>query len=581
MTGTAGGILPDALPLRFIHFYYIYGQTAFNHMRPLRIIAFAATVLPLLQGCGQKSVETRSPRIVNIINFVRYTEPRVDAITEEVLFQTVVSQAEDLRSKNLKGTYLLQYDALIDTSFQKLMKEEMARGCEVGAWWEITQPHVEAAGYTWRGRYPWDWHANVDFSIGYTPQEREKLVDVYMEKFKEIFGEYPRSVGSWFIDALTLEYFNDKYGIDASCICRDQVGTDGYTLWGGYWNGGYYPSRQNAYMPAQTVEGGIPVPVFRMLGSDPIYQYEAGVGGVVQSVATLEPVYLEGGGNPVWIDWFFNMFTEEPHLGFNYVQVGQENSFTWDAMAKGFVTQTQDLVELQAQGKVRIETLAETGRWFKEQYSLTPPTSVITTEDNRNEGRKTLWFNCRNYRVNLLWEGNGASLKFRDVHLFDENLRSEYLEKTDTLPVFRYETLPIVDGCLWSSIGCMAGLHFDATGFNGGAPEFSWGEGGRRQDITWPSVDGASRFLIRLSEDRIEIESKGKVGDWSLGMSVSPGAGLPFTAITEDAVAASFQGMDYRISVPCGHVEDLRSAESPGAVFRIIPEKGKIVILPR
>jgi hypothetical protein len=39
--------------------------------------------------------------------------------------------------------------------------------------------------------------------------------------------------------------------------------------------------------------------------------------------------------------------------------------------------------------------------------------------------------------------------------------------------------------------------------------------------------------------------------------------------------------MDYRISVPCGHVEDLRSAESPGAVFRIIPEKGKIVILPR
>ena len=84
-----------------------------------------------------------------------------------------------------------------------------------------------------------------------------------------------------------------------------------------------------------------------------------------------------------------------------------------------------------------------------------------------------------------------------------------------------------------------------------------------------------------MSEDRIEIESKGKVGDWSLGMSVSPGAGLPFTAITEDAVAASFQGMDYRISVPCGHVEDLRSAESPGAVFRISPENGKIVMLPR
>ena len=28
-------------------------------------------------------------------------------------------------------------------------------------------------------------------------------------------------------------------------------GTDGYTLWGGYWNQAYYPSRLNSYMPAQ------------------------------------------------------------------------------------------------------------------------------------------------------------------------------------------------------------------------------------------------------------------------------------------------------------------------------------------
>lgn len=28
-------------------------------------------------------------------------------------------------------------------------------------------------------------------------EEREKLVDVYMEDFKQIFGFYPKSVGSW------------------------------------------------------------------------------------------------------------------------------------------------------------------------------------------------------------------------------------------------------------------------------------------------------------------------------------------------------------------------------------------------
>ena len=538
--------------------------------------AFAfASLLCLLPSCDGGRKEEASPRIVNIINFVRYTEPRVDEYTEEVLFETVRSQAEDLRSKGLVGTYLLQYDALIDPSYQKLMKEEMERGCEVGAWWEITQPHVEAAGLEWRGRYPWDWHANVDFSLGYTPEERPVLVDVYMEKFKEIFGEYPKSVGSWFIDAATLAYFSDKYSVDASCICRDQVGTDGYTLWGGYWNGGYYPSRQNCYMPAQTEAGGIPLPVFRMLGSDPIYQYEAGLGGTVQSVATLEPVYIEGGGNPEWIDWFFRMFTEEPHLGFNYVQVGQENSFTWGPMEKGFVTQTERLVELSREGKVRIETLGETGRWFKEKYSITPPTSVITTEDNRSQGRKTLWFNSRNYRANLLWEE--GCLKFRDIHLFDENLRSEYMDHPDTLPVFHYETLPIVDGCLWSAVGNMAGLRFIAPSFSGGDPAFKSLENDSIQEITWPSGSGDGSFTIKFTEDRIMIVSKGKTGPWNLELTTVPGVKLPFGQIGPKEIQASAQGRDYGLAVTEGTVEDLRG-EGDGKVFRIAPE-GKSITL--
>jgi len=525
----------------------------------------------LLSACSHAGPASDSPRIVNIINFIRLTEPRDEEITNQVLFETVRSQAEDLRSKGLVGTYLLQYDALLDPSYQALMKEEMQRGCEVGAWWEITQPHVEDAGYTWRGRFPWDWHAHVGFSVGYTQAEREHLADVYMEKFKEIFGQYPSSVGSWFIEAGTLAYLRDKYGIEASCSCRDQVGTDGYTLWGGYWNGGYYPSRQNAYMPAQTAEGAIDIPIFRMLGSDPIYQYEAGVGGAVQSVVTLEPVYELGGGSPSWVDWFFRMFTGEPHLGYNYVQVGQENSFTWDWMKDGFIYQTSCLQKLQAEGKVRIETLLQTGRWFKENYPLTPPTTVITTEDYQGNGRKTLWFNSRNYRVNLLWEG--ASLKIRDLHVFDEQLRSEYLDHPDTLPVFHYETLPLVDGCLWSTADKMAGLHLLAPDFEAGEPVFSAKEG--CQMVTWPSADGKGRFVLSFTEDGFEVTSKGNVEKWCMELSVAPGAKLPFTAITGDTLRARYQERDYGVKLNKGSVEDLRS-EGGETVFRLVPDKGRL-----
>ena len=84
---------------------------------PLAAI-LAATLLPSCSG--QTGTEPDSPRIVNIINFIRLTEPRSEEVTDLVLFKTVQSQAEDLRSKGLTGTYLLQYDALIDPSYQKL-----------------------------------------------------------------------------------------------------------------------------------------------------------------------------------------------------------------------------------------------------------------------------------------------------------------------------------------------------------------------------------------------------------------------------------------------------------------------------
>jgi hypothetical protein len=272
--------------------------------------------------------EKPKPKIVNIVNFIRLLEPRDPKITEDVLYQTVVKQVEMMKKCNLGGTFLLQYDALMDNRYQKLLKDLPQNSFEIGAWWEIPQPLVEKAGLQWRGRYPWDWHADIGFSTGYTPAEREKLTDVYMADFKNIFGYYPKSVGSWFIDSHTLNYLYDKYHIVASSNCKDQVGTDGYTLWGGYWNQAYYPSRINSYMPAQTIEKQLPVPIFRMLGSDPVRQYDTGLGSTRQGVITLEPVYPEAGGDETWVNWFFKEFVEGESMEFAYTQAGQENSFT-------------------------------------------------------------------------------------------------------------------------------------------------------------------------------------------------------------------------------------------------------------
>ncbi len=517
-----------------------------------------------------------APCIVNIINFVRKTEPRIDAITDEVLYKTTESQASNMLKNGLNGTFLLQYDALIDTKYQELMRA-LPANFEVGAWWEITRPHVEAAGLKWRGRYPWDWHANVGFATGYTPQEREKLVDVYMEKFKEIFGKYPASVGSWFIDAHTLKYLVDKYHIVASCNCRDQVGTDGYTMWGGYWQGAYYPSKNNAYIPAQTKSRQINVPVFRMLGSDPLYQYECGVGGVVQGVSTLEPVYAAGGGNESWVDWYLQVVTQDPALGYTYFQAGQENSFTWGSMQKGFEMQMPKIAALSNSGAVRLETLEESGRNFAKRYRLTPPTATSALSDYTPRNSKTLWYNSRYYRTNLFWE-KGA-FRFRDIQIFNEDNKSPYLTAPGTSTECLYFALPFVDGCLWSMPDYMAGLRILERGADGGYKEIrcigqNKKASGKTATVTINAAGGA-QYTVTLKEKDITVSS-GRGNGYCLELTTAQGAKTPFAHIATKEITSVRDGFAYFTKLKSGTFTDMRG--TPGKICRINPE-GKGIVL--
>ncbi|WP_298651256.1 hypothetical protein [uncultured Proteiniphilum sp.] len=522
-----------------------------------------------------------SPRIINIVNFIRQTDYRIEN-SDNLLFEAVENQIKLVNEYNFPATFLFQYDALINPAYQQLMKTQLSPDCEIGAWWEITQPHVEAAGIKWRGEHSWVSHANIAFTTGYTPEEREKLVDVYMSKFKEIYGEYPRSVGSWFIDAHTLSYMVGKYKIVSSSNCKDQVGTDGYTLWGGYWNQAYYPSRYNAYMPAQTKENQIPVPVFRMLGSDPIYQYETGVGTNGQGVISLEPVYRESGKNREWVKYFLESIVNQPSLAFNYAQAGQENSFTWSGMEEGLKMQFPLFASLREEGKIRIETLENTGKWFKDRFTMTPATAITTLTDIRNEGNKTVWFNSRFYRASLLWEKDGFC--FRDIHMFDENLKSDYLTAPGTGNQFFYYTLPVIDRFYWSTPEEKTGLQIMQLEDDGTVKEVVL----KDPIVTEPSIDvlcvstsdsEGNRFEIVFYENKIDISYKGDKKDfkWMMVLKVpeSRKDRLPFESFEGTVLRAKFKGFPYKITCEGGFIQKGDKTEYD---LKIVPNKHKLVI---
>jgi len=522
-----------------------------------------------LPGKTQKPAD--HPKIVNIVNFIRLLEPRDPTITEDVLYQTVVKQVQMMKKYKLGGTFLLQYDALMDARYQKLLKSLPRGTFEIGAWWEIPQPMVEKAGLKWRGRYPWDWRANIGFSTGYSPAEREKLADVYMHDFKHIFGYYPKSVASWFIDAHTLNYLYQKYHIVASANCKDQYGTDGYTLWGGYWNQAYYPSKMNAYMPAQHAANQIPVPIFRLLGSDPIRQYDNGLGSQRQGVTTLEPVYKHAGGDSTWVSWYFKEFAAGASMEFAYTQAGQENSFTWDAMAKGFDIQMPLIARLRDAHKIKVETLGESGAWFRKKYKVTPATAVTITHDLPGSNQQTVWFDSRYYRANLLWKDN--TLRFRDIHLFNENLRSVYETQPATSNECTFFTLPVVDGYIWSTPGKIAGLQFKALKngkeilLEGKAPIVDDSTPGKLQ-ISWPLTSFDATLKMELDNRHIKITIQGNEAvNWYLDLDTGAQVKLPFTTITSRQVNARFEGMDYALTSEKGSF----SQPENGGVFRITP----------
>lgn len=493
-------------------------------------------------------------QILNIINFVRGCEPR----QEMDLYTPVSEQIKLLNKYDLPGTFLLMYDTLCDDKFIEILKERNGK-TEVGVWLEVVQSQCEAADVVWRGRegFPWDYHANAGFTIAYKPEERERLLDVLFEKFREVYGEYPRSLGSWAIDAHTYGYAAKKYGIDAACECRDQWGTDGYTLWGGYYNQAYYPCKNNMFCPAQSKEEQINIPVFRMLGSDPIYQYDMGldVNGAAaewQGVATLEPVYAgsDGGGNPEWVDWYLNENFSGRCIKFGYTQAGQENSFGWGSMRAGLTYQLEKFNEYVKAGKIEALTLSETGRWFKSSFKETPPTTVSALSDRHGKNRKSVWYNCKNYRANVFCELD--SFWIRDIFLFREGYKERYLDTVNDSISMTFDNLPFVDGNRYSGNGVRAGLYPYANGQRLTYKDVLYGEDENSAYVTFRKTP-VGDFRVSLCEDGIEFKAD---GDFTLVNESKKGDDEPEKKAENNVVKLVYRGFEYGVEVKCGTAAD-------------------------
>ncbi|MCR5041429.1 MAG: hypothetical protein K6C36_04930 [Clostridia bacterium] len=480
--------------------------------------------------------------IVNVINFVRAVEPRSQ--DDSYLFATTADELELCARFGFDSTLLLQYDALIRDDYVGLIRDfrEKHSGLklDVGLWLEVVQPLCEDAGLPWRGLYPWDWHSDVGFTVGYEPDERLRLIDAAMEGFRRVFGEYPSAVGSWHIDAVSLKYLEDKYKTAVSCTCKEQFGTDGYTLWGGVYSGAYYPSVNNMLCPASGKDLQIDLPVFRMLGADPVRQYDLGVseGSRCQGVRSMEPVYGNSGADPDWVDAYFANNFNGRGLNLSYVQLGQENSFGGDSILPGLTMQFEKLRRLSDAGTVEVLTLTESGRRFRRSFPQTPPMAQCFEEKTPDGDFSSVWYQSRDYRINFYSE-NGVP-RIRDLYLFDDGFREKYLDRRETSHNCAYFNLPVVDGYRFSDLNVRAGLY--PKGVTGGVSAESVGTDSLRVKLGGGMTVTAGPQSVRITSD----------ADFTLGFVYAPGSGVPYVGTDGERLymkVEPWEGYSYGYSV--------------------------------
>lgn len=373
-----------------------------------KFLAFIFSLTIFLLSNSLVSAATNS--FVSVINPIRGSD--FWDLNNQKVEEAVLGQKQILKKYNISATWLMRFDALNYETVVSLLKSDSSD--EVGLFLEVTPTWTKNANVDYHKSE--NWHdAGSAFLSGYERGEREKLIDTAFEKFEQVFGYYPKSVGTWWIDAYSLSYMEQKYGITASLIVADQYTTDKYQIWGQYFSTPYYPSKNHILRPAQTLENKIPVVVVQWAARDPINGYGDGVEESTYSVQAndytdyhkLDTSYFSS---------LVDIYTTQQFNKFGHLVVGLENSYDWNKYSNEYQKQIKALAEKTDTGKLSIVPMKDFASWYQRTFPKLSPEHLILASDPLGTDKKVIWFMNPYYRAG--WFANFDGSVFRDIRQY-------------------------------------------------------------------------------------------------------------------------------------------------------------------
>jgi hypothetical protein len=267
----------------------------------------------------------------------------------------------------------------------------------------------------------------------FSMEDKRKIVDEVFGKFHEIFGFYPSSTGSYYMDAELVNYIKEKYPMVKAAVatCWEEgpkafwnANNSWYTLMdGGPWNP-WIPSKRNIHCIASDEADDIGIVAIPHISRDLMAVFDGPgsyFGTHPQNI--LRGMVYEGSELPYFkniVDQYRSMVKYNRGYSYNMMFVGpgwMSKSGRWEAdyalLLKSYSDGMAYYGELKRQGQLQDLTMTEFAEVFRQDRPYTRPECTLWKDILYGSKRQMFWYADPSMRFCLDMNQGGAMVDLR------------------------------------------------------------------------------------------------------------------------------------------------------------------------
>ncbi len=326
----------------------------------------------------------------------------------------------------LKVTIQMTYAALFNAEAVRIAKEDHDKYGD-----EIALSLLGLPCEQFREKYK-----TKDFCIWmFSMEDKKRIVEDVFEKFYSIFGFYPESTGSYYMDADLIHYIKERYPSVKCAIatCWEEgpkayhtCNNSWYTLFdGGPW-APWIPSKQNTHAPAANREEDSGIVAIPHLSRDLLACYDGNgsnfgthpqnvLRGMIYDAETWEYPYLYN-----LIDQYRAQEKYNNGYAYNMMFVGpgwMNKMGRWEApyelLLKSYSDGCRYYGELKKEGRLTDMTMSEFADYYRRKKTYTEPECALWRDILYGSDKQLFWYADPYMRAGVNMDQGGAVFDLR------------------------------------------------------------------------------------------------------------------------------------------------------------------------